>query len=126
MNSVNSLPKLFKDGFNFLYHVQKSSQTCLCVLLWSFLVNACISNIMKLQFLQMHIYSIFARAAVCEHALLAILKQYYFLPYINIVTLNPTLNIPAFSFEAGETYTVADGENHTVVVCPVWRSGLCG
>lgn len=67
-----------------------------------------------------------SRAAVCEHALLAILKQYYFLPYINIVTLNPTLNIPAFSFEAGETYTVADGENHTVVVCPVWRSGLCG
>lgn len=89
-------------------------------------MNAYISNIMKLQFLQMHIYSIFARAAVCEHALLAILKQYYFLPYINIVTLNPTLNIPAFSFEAGETYTVADGENHTVVVCPVWRSGLCG
>lgn len=91
-------------------------------------MNACISNIMKLQSLQMHIYSIpghKSRAAVCEHTLLAILK-YYFLPYINIVTLNPTLNIPASSVEPGETYAVADGENHTVVLCPVWRSDLCG
>lgn len=51
------------------------------------------------------IYTVFqATNLVCEHTLLAMLKQYYFLPYINIVTLNPTLNIPAFSVEPGETW----------------------
>lgn len=72
----------------------------------------CNDNIMTLQFLQMNIHSIpghKSRADVCEHTLLAILQQYYFLPHINIVTLNPTLNIPAFSVKPGETYTVADG-----------------